>query len=52
MIRFGEAESPNVKLLRVGTQLANTGSLRLYEGLGFRQCQAQYVFHYHSPRTA
>ena len=33
--------------LRVGTQIANTPSLRLYEGLGFRIAATQYVLHYH-----
>jgi ribosomal protein S18 acetylase RimI-like enzyme len=33
--------------LRVGTQIANTPSLRLYETLGFRVVGSQYVLHYH-----
>ncbi len=35
------------QLLRVGTQIANTGSLRLYESLGFRIAETHYVLHYH-----
>jgi ribosomal protein S18 acetylase RimI-like enzyme len=35
--------------LRVGTQLANIASLRCYEGLGFRVCSAQHIFHRHTP---
>lgn len=33
--------------LRVGTQIANTPSLRLYETLGFRIAESHYVLHYH-----
>lgn len=29
----------------VGTQIANTNSLKTYNNLGFRICSAQYVFH-------
>ena len=38
--------------IRVGTQAANTPSVRLYESLGFRLITAQYVLHYHSRRSA
>jgi ribosomal protein S18 acetylase RimI-like enzyme len=34
--------------LRVGTQIANTASVRLYESLGLRLADAQYVLHLHS----
>jgi ribosomal protein S18 acetylase RimI-like enzyme len=34
--------------MRVGTQVANTASMRLYESLGFRASGAQYVMHYHA----
>ena len=33
------------KKVRVGTQIANIPSIRLYEGLGFKCASAQYVFH-------
>lgn len=33
--------------LRVGTQAANTPSVRLYESLGFRLVKAQFVLHHH-----
>ncbi len=33
--------------LVVGTQAANTPSVRLYEGLGFRLTSAQLVLHHH-----
>jgi len=35
--------------IRVGTQIANTASIRCYERLGFRLRSAQYVLHYHNP---
>jgi ribosomal protein S18 acetylase RimI-like enzyme len=35
------------RTLRVGTQIANTPSLRFYETLGFRIVESQYVLHYH-----
>jgi ribosomal protein S18 acetylase RimI-like enzyme len=35
------------RTLRVGTQIANIPSLRLYETLGFRIVETQYVLHYH-----
>lgn len=34
-------------LMRVGTQVANTGSLRLYENLGFRTVASSYLMHLH-----
>ena len=34
-------------LLRVGTQTANIPSIRLYESMGFRMIEAQYVLHAH-----
>lgn len=47
MIAFVESNSRPGECIRVGTQIANTASVRFYEGLGFRLAQAQYVFHYH-----
>jgi ribosomal protein S18 acetylase RimI-like enzyme len=47
LIAFAEHEHGEVTTIRVGTQLANTVSLRLYESLGFRVVSAQYVLHYH-----
>lgn len=48
MIAFAEEELglPG-GLIRVGTQVANIPSIRLYEGIGFRMCEATYVFHCH-----
>ena len=47
MSAFAEREIPGVKTIRVGTQVANVPSIRLYERLGFRLVSAQYVLHYH-----
>jgi ribosomal protein S18 acetylase RimI-like enzyme len=35
------------RALQVGTQVANTGSIRLYERLGFSLVKSQYVLHMH-----
>ena len=48
MIAFIENESNGASKVRVGTQISNTPSLRLYEKLGFRVSSSHYVFHYHS----
>ena len=40
--------APRKGRLRVGTQAANTGSLRMYESCGFRMAQASYVMHAHA----
>lgn len=34
--------------MRVGTQIANLSSLKLYEALGFRMASASYVLHLHT----
>jgi ribosomal protein S18 acetylase RimI-like enzyme len=47
MIAFTESRARVGQCLRVGTQLVNTASIRLYESLAFRMTEAQYVFHYH-----
>lgn len=53
MIRFAvEHCRPQRERLVVGTQIANTPSLRAYEKLGFRVCDASYLFHYHGPLAA
>lgn len=46
LIAFAQAASGREKV-RTGTQLANAGSLRFYERLGFRFVGASYVFHRH-----
>ena len=47
MIAYAEAECGDFARIRVGTQVANVPSIRLYEKMGFRLTDAQYVFHYH-----
>ncbi len=47
MIAYAEIHCPNFTTICVGTQLANIPSIRLYEKMGFRMSDANYVFHYH-----
>jgi len=47
LIAFVQNELPNKKKIKVGTQLANTPSIRLYETMGFTLHSSYYVFHYH-----
>jgi len=47
MIAFAAAGLPGIARLRVGTQVANVPSLRLYEALGFRVAETSYVLHCH-----
>lgn len=47
MIAFAENNCRGFNRIRVGTQIANIPSINLYEGIGFRISDAQYVFHYH-----
>lgn len=47
MIQYAESMCPGFSNIRVGTQLVNLPSLRLYEGMGFKAIQAQYILHYH-----
>jgi len=55
MITFAESlaldHSPLIKILVVGTQLANQPSISLYEKRGFRLCRSEYIFHYHSKKA-
>lgn len=48
MIAFAEKQLSDFSKIRVGTQISNTASLRLYEKLGFRIVSSQYVFHYYN----
>lgn len=48
MIAYVESQIGTAMLI-VGTQVANVPSVRLYEKLGFRLTDAQYVFHFHNP---
>ena len=47
MIAFARCNFPGFRLLRVGTQVSNVPSIRLYEKLGFRIVKSQYVLHRH-----
>ncbi len=47
MISHVEAHAEGFTRVRVGTQLANIPSIRLYAQLGFVMDEAHYVFHYH-----
>ena len=47
MISHVEAHADGFTRIRVGTQLANMPSIRLYTQLGFVMDEAHYVFHYH-----
>jgi len=42
-----ERECDGVEEGVVGTQVANSPSVRMYEGLGYRLAGASYVFHLH-----
>jgi ribosomal protein S18 acetylase RimI-like enzyme len=47
MIRFASANCGHPRVVRAGTQIANTISLGLYRKMGFRIVSSNYVFHYH-----
>jgi len=47
MINFAESSCSNTFEFRVGTQINNIQSLRLYERAGFRMTETHYVLHYH-----
>jgi ribosomal protein S18 acetylase RimI-like enzyme len=48
MICFAQNAIKGFKRVRVGTQLANMPSIRMYERLKFMLIDASYVFHYHN----
>jgi len=48
MICFAQTAIKGFKRMRVGTQLANIPSIRMYERLEFMFVDASYVFHYHN----
>ena len=48
MIGFAQRSLKGFKRVRVGTQLANMPSIRMYENLKFMLIDASYVFHYHN----
>jgi ribosomal protein S18 acetylase RimI-like enzyme len=47
MISFAARHCGPFERVKVGTQIANAPSLRLYEGLGFKFHNSQYVMHCH-----
>lgn len=47
MIDYAQLNCRGFSHIRVGTQLSNLPSLKLYEGMGFQISGAQYTFHYH-----
>lgn len=47
MISYAETYCKDVDRIRVGTQIANISSINLYEKMGFRLVDSNYVFHYH-----
>lgn len=48
MIAYAESHCDGCSRILVGTQIANIASIRLYERIGFRNCESVYVFHYHN----
>jgi ribosomal protein S18 acetylase RimI-like enzyme len=49
--RHGTGDEQKASTMKVGTQAANVPSIRLYESMGFRLCEAQYVLHYHGAKV-
>ena len=47
MIQFSY-QNVRGKIMQVGTQIGNLPSIRLYQKLGFKFSDSNYVFHYHS----
>ena len=47
MVIYGARQISGVKQVIVGTQVTNVPSVRLYESMGFRLTEADYLFHYH-----
>jgi len=47
MIKFAHENNEN-KSIKVGTQISNIPSLRLYQNIGFVFSSSNYIFHYHS----
>lgn len=51
MIAYAQINCKGMTKMKVGTQIANIPSIRMYEKLGFRIVQAYYVFHYHKGKN-
>ncbi|HXX74261.1 MAG TPA: GNAT family N-acetyltransferase [Nitrospiraceae bacterium] len=47
MIRFSYMSCGHPRIMRAGTQIANTVSLGVYQDIGFRIVSSDYVFHHH-----
>lgn len=47
MIHYAEYYCKDVNKIRVGTQITNSPSIKLYEKSGFQLVNSSYVFHYH-----
>lgn len=47
MCRYAETNTEGMALYRVGTQVTNLSSIRLYQRLGFSFTGASYTFHFH-----
>lgn len=50
MIEFTKKELVKNNLV-VGTQVSNIPSIRMYESMGFKTINSQFVLHYHGPFT-
>ncbi len=49
MIAFTESHyAKECSKIRVGTQISNVPSIKLYQKLGFEICSSQYIFHFHN----
>jgi len=49
MINFAKSINGFPKNLLVGTQASNIPSIRMYEKIGFKKINSQFVLHYHGP---
>jgi len=48
MIKYAENNLKGFKFLKVGTQIINRPSISLYENMGFKMTDANYVLHFHN----
>ncbi len=48
MILFTEKKCIGFSTIEVGTQISNTPSIRMYESIGFKVKNANYVYHFHN----
>ncbi len=52
MVSYAANSFGSFSVMRVGTQVANTPSVRFYEHLGFRLVAAKHVLHCHNPLSS